>query len=142
VQVVRATDSTTRQTNATSYQDSGISITITPQKADSHIYIFFSATTRIASSADTEVSGRIQITDDSDNPLSGAEDVRININGHNATGYRLHEQRPFVMAYDKPATTSATSYKVKHRVGASSNTGFDFRNGDSPSQLLAVEVGA
>ena len=99
LQVVRATDTTERTTTSTSYQDAGISVTITPQKSDSAILVlstfYFEAINFFIST---------EITDSSNNALSGAEGTVFGPNSDiEFFGYGN------VLGYATPATTSAAT---------------------------------
>jgi hypothetical protein len=125
IQIVRATDASQRQTTSTSFVDADISVTITPQKSDSAILVMHFANMQ-AGTADAN----FQITDASNNPLTGAEGARV----------RANSSGPSVMlGYSTPATTSPVTYKVRFRVAASTGT---LLNGLATGQLLAIEVGA
>jgi hypothetical protein len=69
LQIVRATDATDRSTTSATFVDANMSVTITPQKNDSAILLIWSLF------ADTNAIDRqmnVQITDASNNPISGA----------------------------------------------------------------------
>ncbi|HEY7821570.1 MAG TPA: hypothetical protein VIG24_01990, partial [Acidimicrobiia bacterium] len=73
LQVVRATDSTQRSTTSSSYVDvTGMSVTITPQKSDSAIIIIASFALVVFGGVDS-ITASLQITDNDNNALSGAE---------------------------------------------------------------------
>ena len=130
LQVVRATDTTERTTTSTSYQDAGISVTITPQKSDSAILVlstfYFEAINFFIST---------EITDSSNNALSGAEGTVFGPNSDiEFFGYGN------VLGYATPATTSAVTYKLRFKT-TSPNTA-KIRNGLRTGQMFAIEVGA
>jgi hypothetical protein len=132
LQVVRATDSTDRFTNSTTFIDAGLSVTITPQKNDSAILLIVN---NFQYTNDSGNGIRTQITDASNNAISGAEATR----GGVAADF-LHAQVT-VIAWATPATTSATTYKLRFR----SNTvgqGVDLFNATNTGQMYAIEVSA
>jgi hypothetical protein len=129
LQVVRDTDTTQRTTTSTSYVDvTGMSVTITPQKSDSAILLI--AAVGVANSAQAFTD--IQITDNSNNAVSGGEAARVG---------SIANAQSFVtlFGYSTPATTSATTYKLRFKV--SSGTGF-ITNNETTGQLYAIEVSA
>ena len=130
LQIVRATDATERTTTSTSFVDASLSVTITPQKNNSAI-LLISANYATAASNDLAITA---ITDSSNNFISGAETV---VSGDLA-GTSL--QNTVGIAYATPATTSATTYKLRFR----SNSGGVATLGNSVNtgQLYAIEVSA
>ena len=132
LQVVRATDTTARTTSSTSFVDASISVTITPQKATSAILLIWSLAFNHLTTADF---ARFQITDNSNNAISGAEDV---FSGSGTTAQFLNGLA--LIGYNTPATTSATTYKGRFAVQTSGSTRLD--NNKSTGQLYAIEVSA
>ena len=132
LQIVRATDGTNRSTTSATFVDvTGMAVTITPQKSDSAIIIvaiFRSITPGIT-------YGQFAITDNSNNAISGAESATSGVN----TGVELNIMQT-LFARDTPATTSATTYKLRFR---SDGGGTIFcGNGGNTGQLYAIEVSA
>jgi hypothetical protein len=132
LQVIRATDTTERTTTSTSFVDvTGMSVTITPQKSDSALIIICSAL------FDTTAANRpvlYQLTDASDNPISGAEDALVR--GDDS-------RQDFVMqliGYVTPATISAVTYKL--RFSSSTGNSVRVRNNVNTGQMFAIEVSA
>jgi hypothetical protein len=130
LQIVRATDSTSRTTTSTSFVDASISVTITPQKNTSAILLFWVGVLSTASNT----YFRLQITDNSNNAISGAEDVFFRASAGNVLemGFTL-------IAYATPATTSATTYKGRFLTAGGTATIFNAAN---TGQLYAIEVSA
>ena len=131
LQVVRATDGTNRTTTSTSFVDANISVTITPQKNDSAIVLLAS----IASISPGVTYSVYQITDNSNNAISGAE---AQTSGKNSAG----ELRTAVtlIGYSTPATTSATTYKVRFRSDGGGSV--SCANANNTGSLYAIEVSA
>lgn len=130
LQIVRATDSTARGTTSGSFVDASISVTITPQKSDSAILLIWSALLL------PDVGGvrcDIQITDNSNNAISGAEETQFGTTGERARGLQT------VIGYDTPATTSATTYKGRFK---STGNNAQILNSVQTGQLYAIEVSA
>ena len=132
LQVVRATDTVQRITTSTSFVDGGISVTITPQKSTSAVILIWSADTSHSSTTNYAI---FQITDASNNAVSGAEGAYV---GSNST--TLIEVVTTIIGYATPATTSATTYKV--RFCASSSGTAQINNNGPTGQLYAIEVSA
>jgi hypothetical protein len=132
LQIVRATDSTTRSTTSTTYVDASLSATITPQKSDSAVLLIATGYGSASGSANLV---RLQITDSSNTAISGAQETTFGQNTANTErfGYAL-------FAYATPATTSAVTYKLRFRT----NTGCTaaLNNADNTGQLFAIEVSA
>jgi hypothetical protein len=132
LQIVRATDSTNRFTTSTSFVDASLSVTITPQKSDSAILLLWSC--GIGHDASAEYGER-QITDNSNNAISGAE--RSTSGSSAAANFRAYHT---LVGYSTPATENATTYKARFR----SNTGNQIflTNAAATAQLYAIEVSA
>jgi hypothetical protein len=132
LQIVRATDSTQRSTTSTSFVDANLSVTITPQKNDSAILLVYSASTYTDGAAGYII---IQITDSSNNAVSGAQESFI---GSGSTAdFTVHST---LIGYATPATTNATTYKVRFR-RATGGTAI-LQNAAITGQLYAIEVSA
>ena len=132
LQVVRQTDGTNRSTTSTSFVDANISVTITPQDATSSILLVWAIS---GQHGDTSSYAQYAITDSSNNAISGAEGGRLGDN----TSARVYANLVMV-AYDTPATTSATTYKGRFRVAASGNAVIN--NTNQTGQLIALEIAA
>ena len=131
LQVVRATDTTTRTTTSTSYVDASISVTITPTKSDSAVLLVWNANRR-AGNNDFIFS---TITDNSNNPISGAENCYVGVS--NGSDVQMTNT---IIAYATPATTSAVTYKGRFK----SNSGAmaQLQNAPQTGQLFALEISA
>jgi len=139
---VRATDSTNRTTTSQTYVDvTGMSVTITPQKSDSTILIlgFFSCSTTASSGND--LLGFVQLSDSSDNPLSGAEGLPIALSGYTNPGTVFIFGPSSLLGYSTPATTSATTYKMRFKSQQATTT-TRVSNATTTGQLFAIEVSA
>lgn len=129
LQVVRATDGTERTTSSASFVDvTGMSVTITPQKSTSSIIVLVNVMVR---SVETTNQAETQITDSSNNALNGAQQV--------LTRQEAHLIAQTLIGYSTPATTSATTYKLRFK--ASGGTA-GIRNDLSTGQIYAIEVSA
>ena len=143
LQVVRATDTTLRSTTSTSFVDASISVTITPQKSTSVILImaFFGGESTWLTEA-TNQRAVYQITDSSNNAISGAEASYFGrLRASAGATVRAFNASVVLNAYATPATTSPVTYKLRFRIEASGNTA-SVRNADSTGQMYAIEVSA
>jgi len=130
LQIVRATDTTTRSTTSTSFVDASISVTITPTKNDSSILVVYSAFVEAPSNVFIDA----QITNASNTALSGAENGRFKANAGGVL-----QVMATLIGYDSPATLAATTYKTRFKV--QSGTGY-LQNSINTGQLYAIEVSA
>jgi hypothetical protein len=142
LQVVRATDVTDRSTTSTSFVDvTGMSVTITPQKSTSAI-ILISSFVVDSRTGGTETQFRLQITDSSNNTISGAENLIGGIvNWTRSTTAGLTFAPITIIAYATPATTSAVTYKTRFKVNEAT-TDLKIANGGTTGQMYAIEVAA
>jgi hypothetical protein len=129
LQVVRATDATTRTTTSTTFVDASLSVTITPNLTTSIILLIHVVQARPQSATG---GMRTQITDTSNSAIAGAE----NLGADSEAVFII--QTGF--GYATPATTSPVTYKVRFRA----NTGgtAEFTNSSNVAQLFAIEVAA
>jgi hypothetical protein len=131
LQIVRATDATQRTTTSATFVDASISVTITPQKSTSAILLIWSVGVAVASTKFTF----IQITDNSNNAISGAETNET----YSDSGVIIARQTLF--GYATPATSSAVTFKGRFRIDGGAVAG-TLRNANSTGQLYAIEVSA
>ena len=142
LQVVRATDTTDRSTTSTSFVDvTGMSVTITPQKSTSAVLILSTFSAVILDTASNLVLSNFQITDSSNNPISGAQALPFGSLRFTVTANpRLWVPLCFV-GYATPATTSATTYKLRFNSQNASIT-TSLQNNTNAGQMFAIEVSA
>jgi hypothetical protein len=142
LQVVRATDATYRTTTSTTYTDiTGVTVTITPQKSTSAILLIVTGRLSNSGASGTEHRSRVRITDASNNPISGAENPAEFDAGYNFTSSFTNDKTLVLIAYDTPATTSATTYKAQFQsIAATATT--TLSGGTVTSQMFAIEVSA
>ena len=136
LQIVRATDTTQRTTTSTSFVDvTGMSVTITPQKATSNL-IIVGIGYALASNAGGDSRVRFQITDSSNTALSGAQTMGIGL----SSGYTgLVNGNLNLWGYVAAVNTTARTYKLRFNVPG----GTGYLNGnDNTSQMYAIEVSA
>ena len=133
LQVVRVTDTTQRSTTSTSDVDANISVTITPTSASSSIILIWSVL--VSRNVASRSYARLKITDSSNVAISGTQDIFLEIDG------TITYWKPFIIAYDSPATTSAKTYKGRFNAVGGGGTLY-LQNAQSTGQLFAIEVGA
>ena len=140
LQIVRATNATLSSTTSTSFVDvTGMSVTITPTKATSTIIVQAYFSYSVVNTVTFNRLGYWQITNSSNVALSGAEgvsDVGL-ITG--ATYTVLNNMA--ISGFSSPATTSATTYKLRFSVNAAGVTANTI-NDRTTGQMYAYEVSA
>jgi hypothetical protein len=142
LQVVRATDVTQRTTTSTSLVDvTGMSVTITPQKNDSAVIVMATFRSDGTNASADNILSIYDITDASNNAISGAQNHITGTLNLTGTGTRDVRAAMTLIAYDTPATTSATTYKLRFRSGVATTT-TTVQNGVNTGQLFAIEVSA
>ena len=134
LQIVRATDSTNRTTTSTSFVDaSGMSVSITPQKSDSAIIVISIFRCGIGSADDGVLA---QLTDSSNNALSGAESMLFLVDA----GQITHSTHTLI-GYSTPSSVSQQTYKVRFCATPTAVTA-TIANATNTGQLYAIEVSA
>jgi hypothetical protein len=141
LQITFDTDTTNRTTTSTSFVDvTGMSITITPQKADSAILIWalgFFATSVSA----TTTRGDFQITDNSNNAISGAQEMGLGAYTISAGVSFGFANNLSLVGRHLPNTTSAVTYKLRFR-STNAATTIQLTNATCTGYLYAIEVSA
>jgi hypothetical protein len=138
LQVVRATDSTSRSTSSTTFTDATISVTITPAATNHTVLLIWSFAARVDGAVAQAAYARYQITDNSNNAVAGAEAHRFG----DSEAERIAFSTQTLLAWATPATTSAVTYKGRFRVESSASQVAYVNNADSTGQLFAIEVSA
>jgi hypothetical protein len=137
LQIVQVTNANLQSTTSTTYVNSNLTVTITPQKSDSAVLLLASFPAGMFASA-ADRRGLYQITDSSNNAITGAEEIPF---GQDDGGSLVLYGPVILLARATPATTSAVSYKVRLRVnGANATT--QIRGATSTAQMYAIEVSA
>jgi hypothetical protein len=130
LQVVRATDSTLRSTTSTTFVDvTGISVSITPQFSTSNILLISST---FVYSLNATFNARFQLTDSSNNAISGASEGVLESGASGAM--------QSLFGYVAAGSTSAQTFKMRFRSNGGGTT--QIWNDVIPGQLYAIEVGA
>jgi hypothetical protein len=143
LQVVRATDAgTDRSTTSSSYVDASISVTVTPQRSTSIVLLAWTfGAVSIGLGALTNVRAQYQLTDSSNNTISGAQTLTLGYLGNTSlTGASFYIPLTAI-GYATPATISAVTYKGRFRALSASTTAY-IDNVNVTSQLYAIEVSA
>ena len=141
LQIVRATSTSTFATSSTARVDV-MSVTITPTSATSSIMLIFTARAWVDNGTNNDMRGNIYITDNANVVISGAEQSTIGTTNLTGTGTKTsHSASPLAIAWDTPATTSATTYKVRAAVTSGAST-IVFNGANQTTQLFAIEVSA
>jgi hypothetical protein len=130
IQLVRATDSTNRSTSSTSAVDASISVSITPTSASNNLLLIW-AFNMYGDQPNKQF--RFQITDNSNNTISGAEQLEVYSSGSNF-GTSL-----VAIGFINAASTSARTYKGRFWIGSSGVT-LNLQNASQTGQLFAIEV--
>ena len=131
LQVVRATDTTNRNTTSNSFVDASISVTITPQRNTSAILLIWTANT---AHTGTSQQLRLLISDSSNNSLTGP-------GGYiGSTATTDFNTLTTIIGWATPATTSAVTYKGRFMAYISGTAAL--YNNEYTGQLYAIEVSA
>ena len=141
LQVVKASDTTQRTTNTTSFTDvTGMSVSITPTATSSSIILIASFLSQNAQGTDNSLVGYAQIADSSNTAIPGTEDLPIGLLRYSYTPDPGQVFLPMTLvSYDSPSTTSEKTYKLRFRSVVSQNT-FSVENARSTGHLFAIEV--
>jgi|LakMenE01Jun11ns_1017448.scaffolds.fasta_scaffold9439360_1 hypothetical protein len=134
LQVVYADYALQVVTASSTYIDTGLTGTITPQSASSKILVCVSQNGIHKSSNDTSVSVKL---------VRGASDILFfgSELGLNASATQSNIGSASAMMIDSPATTSATTYKTQFKSDAGLNFGVVQRNSIT-STLILMEISA
>lgn len=134
LQVVTATDSTSRSTTSTSYVTASntLSVDITPSSTSSKIFITLSTT---VSSPSNTWAGHITIYRDSTNLASDKF-----INAHGTSTYQV--EGGAISVLDSPNTTSQTTYQLYMKVQSGAPNGVTINHASSKGTITAFEIGA
>lgn len=133
LQVVRATDTTDRTTTSSTPVDASISVTITPTATTSNILLVWSV--RVDSALGSQNTSVLLITDSANNIIDGTGDI-----SHGLVSTIRNLLHSNFIAWDSPATTSATTYKGRFQANGGSRC--LLQNAGVTGQLFAIEVGA
>ena len=140
LQVVRATDTTQRNTTSTSYVDvTGMAVTITPTSATSDVILLVHLL-HDANGGVNDNYTEFVITDSANNILAGSYAWQGTQNY--GTGVSRSALSKFTtLTTVSPATTSAVTYKLRMRSPSASTTAYIYNN-IATGQMYAIEVSA
>ena len=141
LQVVSASTTTSTAVASTTYTDTSLTASITPSATSSKVLVLVTQNYYIYRSTSGFQSMGLQL-------LRGATTIvdpngNYSMNAEIGTGV-LGIQTYATIAYlDSPSSTSSLTYKTQGKVGATTNSGaVTFQNGNSPSYIILMEVGA
>ena len=139
VQVVEGTSSTQSSTNSTSAVDTGLTATITPKYSTSKILAITSLPYWATEEPGTDVTAYLFFK----RTVSGQGTLELSgciFGDHGGNGNRSDAWGTVSFTkLDSPSTTSATTYKIQHRVGNSGYTGTAM-NGSNPGMITLMEI--
>ena len=130
LQVVESSNDTTlRSTTTTTYADSGLTLTITPQATTNKILCVYMINGYVSASVTglgiRLVRGSTAVVSDLDNGYGSASG-----NAFNTTLFYI----------DSPATTSATTYKIQYNRNQGAGTAYMNAAASPVSRLFAMEI--
>ena len=140
LQVVQA--STTTQTNisSTSYQDSGLSASITPTSASSKILVFVNQQLRLLRAVNFILYADARILRDATSIFTQLRTVggRAGVSGD---GDLLYYNSFNGLYLDSPSTTSSVTYKTQGRLNTTDNSAaLTFQDSSSTSTITLMEI--
>jgi len=137
LQVVQGTHNSITNTTSTSYQDTGLSVSITPSSSTSKIIVLATQTFRVLLSGSDDIEGRMQLVRDA----TSLRETNLRIRATAYSGSLVNSQLQTISYLDSPASTSALTYKTQMKVqlgaGAAVRT-----DQVGPSTIIAMEVAA
>jgi len=137
IQIVQNTsDTAVETTNTASYEDVGLTATITPTRSDSKIFVMVSIPFRLANDGAGANGGSYQILRGSTNIDVVQAYMYYNAGSGMSTKYTylLHNRQ----ILDSPATTSAVTYKTQHIAYGSGSKVYSQYGGRSYMTLMEV----
>lgn len=136
IQVVQGSYATSVSSSSTSYNDSGLTATITPKSANSKILVIANQAIQPVSLSNSYTVAA-QILRDS----TGINEITLSSNAALGAGGALaiHTTVPLVQL-DSPATTSAITYKVQGKLVSGFRV--DYQVSNAKSTITLIEVAA
>ena len=141
LQVVQDTDTSGFSTASTTFQDTGLSVTITPSSASSKVLITVAGINAYVShsGSQTSASGAFRLVRTS----TQLQYTNIGALSVASSSGPLYYGNPNFGYLDSPATTSATTYKVQGKCEATYATTCAYSAaGDIIASIVAYEIGA
>ncbi len=135
LQVVQASISTTLSTTSTSYVASGFSASITPSSASSKIFVLADIQAAVSGSQGVNSSGMYAVY--RNGSLIG-DAFNLRTYSYGTQGVYIAVPIPITLL-DSPASTTAVTYAIYFKTGASTNT---YINSEAPSSsyLTLMEI--
>jgi hypothetical protein len=136
IQVVTGTTSTNVQTTSGSYQDSGLTATITPKSASNKVLVLVSQPIAVVGGSNLQdgqwqlLRGATQIAEITNSQFAAVGFASLNLQ---ATGNNF-------TVLDSPNTTSATTYKTQMKVGTGTRVESQYISELSTITLLEVSA--
>jgi hypothetical protein len=135
LQVVSVTYSTQSSTSSTTYQDSGLTASITPSAATSKILVLTSSNVMANRASAGTMKGKLNIVRGATEILGNVEVFRT---GDGSKFQNLTVSYTFL---DSPNTTSSTTYKQQYASNEASTEVY-FNIGSTTSTITLLEIGA
>jgi hypothetical protein len=139
LQVVQGTLTSEFSTTSTTYQDTGLTVTITPSSATSKVMVYVAAKV----GAERPTAGTANWADL--NLLRASTQLQTHIVGYqgfaSSTGAEIYAPANFSYL-DSPATTSATTYKVQIKALSTSNSARFIGAATAIASIVVMEIGA
>ena len=141
LQVVSASTTTSTAVASTTYTDTSLTASITPSATSSKVLVIVTQNYYIYRSTSGFQSMGLQLLRDATTIVD--PNGNYSMNAEIGTGV-LGIQTYATIAYlDSPSSTSSLTYKTQGKVGTTANSGaVTFQNGNSPSYIILMEVGA
>ena len=140
LQVVSATTTTSTSTSSGTFQDSGLSVSITPSSVSSKILVLASQTLGHYSANNDRSLTAIRLVRDSTGIFTHSSYNLANLVDSASSGVFEVAYIMTINHLDSPATTSAVTYKTQIR--CISATLIDAQSGSGTSSIIAMEIGA
>ena len=137
IQIVNSTTSTSMSTSSTNFTDTNLSATITPTSSSNKILILTRAFVEIAgpNPGDKAYTTINRGSTNLGNSTQGWGQFMAPY-AQTVGPFACHDSIVFL---DSPATTSPTTYTYRIKVGSSSDTAYQSRNGE-PCSMVLLEV--
>jgi hypothetical protein len=133
LQVVNATYSTETSSSTATYADTGLSASITPSSSSSKILVIVSVNGVYKNGSNASIGLNVM--------RDATQITQIAINGLSYTGDTSASQTSGSINYlDSPAATSATTYKVQFKNGASSGANVTINDSSCTSTITLLEI--
>jgi hypothetical protein len=142
LQVVQGSYSTYTLIASTSYNNTGLSVSITPSSATSKIFVMV-AQAALLYRNEASIGASLQLLRDATPILvPGGTSMHYNIGVGSGTQLTTANVAP-IFYIDEPATTSSTTYKTQGKITTTANgAGLYCQNDDTQSYMILMEIGA